>query len=356
MFQWSTDKCFDENIPDSPARAFRSLNGQVNLYATHFKNSPLVGPSLNEVHSECAVKFEAKMNAVPEMYNARIWLQTFYSPDGGKKIYSLGSSDYHGNWFKNCGEKNRENQGCWWSAIVLAHSEDGGKTFNSAPPPHHIVAQSPYKFSKDSKGPIGFLTTSNIVKIDDYYYSIFNVAGFKEQSAGNCIARSNDLSDPGAWRFWNGKDYNQSFNSSKQENNAEGGFSCTTLKGFPYKVRSLLWHTSSQRYIAVFEENKVIKGDEPRVDVKFSYSWSDNLIDWHVPKEIMTLPGKKSCKSQAMGAYPAILDSNSNDVNFGTVGNDAYLYYTRFNVKEGCKLTLDRDLVRVPITINLDKE
>lgn len=355
VFKWSRDKCFDENIPDSAARAFRSSSGQVNLYTSHYKNVPLIGPTLSEVRPACTVKFEGAMSATPQLYNARIWLQTFYSTDGGQNIYSLGSSDYHGRWFKNCDEIKEKNQGCWWSAIVLAHSDDGGKSFKIASPPNHIIARSPHDFSKNSGGPVGFLTTSNIVKIEDYYYALFNVAADREQGRGNCIARSDNLSEPTSWRVWNGKDYSQTFNGPKQDNNAKGNYSCKPLENLPYKIRSLLWHTPSQRYLAVFEESQIIRGPKPRVDVKFSYSWSRDLMNWHDPKEILTLKGQDNCRAQAPGAYPSILDSNSTDVNFGTVGNEAYLYYTKFNLAADCRLTLDRDLVKIPIRIKFDQ-
>lgn len=354
VFKWSRDKCFDENIPDSAARAFRSPTGLVNLYATHYKNIPLVGSTLNDVRPECGNKFEAAMSSTPQSYNARVWLQTFYSTDGGKNIYSLASSDYHGRWFKNCDESKKKNQGCWWSAIVLAHSDDGGKSFKMAPPPNHIVARSPHDFSKHKGGPVGFLTTSNIVKVENYYYALFNVAGNGQQDKGNCIARTDSLGDPASWRAWNGKDYSQPLNGSRQDSNTKNNDSCKTLDNLPYKVRSLLWRASSHKYIAVFEESKVERGSTPRVDVKFSYSSSADLISWDDPREIMTLRGQDNCKSQTPGAYPSILDSNSSDENFGTVGNDAFLYYTKFNLGADCRLTLDRDLVRVPVKIHLD--
>lgn len=351
VFSWRNDRCFDENIPDSPARAFRSMTGQVHLYATHYKNVPLSGVSINHVKPECNNQFSAAFSADPERYDTRIWLQTFYSTNGGRDIYSLGSSDYHGKWFNNCKTPKNSSHDCWMSAIVLAHSEDGGRTFNTAPPPNHIIASSPQKFSPTQPGNIGFLTSSNIIKIDKYYYSLFNTAAYKKQRRGNCLVRSDDLSKTNSWRAWNGEEFKDSLHgASSSESN---GYTCKILPTLPFKIRSLVWHTPSQGYIATFEKTQKVTSPLPRTDVMFAYSWSRDLKHWSKPQEIITLQGDSHCKTpQVAGAYPSIIDSDSTDENFGTAGHTAHLYYTKFNLESDCRLTLDRDLVRIPIQID----
>ncbi|WP_338746426.1 hypothetical protein V3D52_06675 [Pseudomonas putida] len=350
VFDWKNDRCFDENIPDSPARAFRSKDGQVHLYATHFKNVPLKGPTVDSVKPECRTNFAAAFSSVPESYDARIWLQTFYSIGSGKDIYSLGSSDYHGKWFNKCTLKGNTNQDCWMSAIVLAHSSDGGQSFSMAAPPNHIIANSPEKFSGEQAGSAGFLTTSNIVKIDNYFYALFYASSFKKQRGGNCLARTNDLADPKSWRAWSGRYYDEPLFNGPRGNS--GGHTCIPLATLPYKIRSLLWHSSSQGYISTFEKTRKINNPSPRIDVEFSFAWSKDLINWSEPATIMTLEGPSNCKTpQVSGAYPSIIDGQSTDKNFGTVADQANLYFTKFNLQPDCRLTLDRDLVKVPIRI-----
>lgn len=350
VFDWNRDRCFDENIPDSPARAFRSATGQVYLYATHYKNVPLVGPTVDKVRPSCNTLFSAASSSEPEKFDTRIWLQTFYVTNGGKSIYSLGSSDYHGKWFNNCTTNKRNDRECWASAIVLASSSDGGNSFTIKTPPDHIVARSPQKFSPHAHKTIGFLTTSNVVKSGSYYYSLFNVAAHKRQQGGNCLARTDNLAEPRSWRAWDGNDYTQPLYTTPVA--STDGYSCTTLPSLPFKVRSLLWHTSSQTYVAVFERTKRIRTPNRRIDVRFSYSTSKDLKEWSNPKDIITLAGPQGCPRDVVpAAYPSLLDSASMDPNFGTTGNFPYLYYTKFNLKNGCRLTLDRDLVRIPIKI-----
>ncbi|MDH1307938.1 hypothetical protein N5C40_15465 [Pseudomonas fulva] len=351
VFSWRNDRCSDENTPDSPARAFRSNTGQVYVYATHYKNIPLIGTSIDQVKPACNNQFSATFNDNPDQYDARIWLQTFYSTNAGRDIYSLASSDYHGKWFNKCEVKAQTSHDCWMSAIVLAHSDDGGKTFNTLRPPEHIVANSPQKFLPTQPGNIGFLTTSNIVKIDNYYYSLFNTAAFKDQLQGNCLVRTDDLSSASSWRAWDGTSFKDPLRNRLSL--SSNGYTCRTLPTLPFKVRSLLWHSASQGYIATFEKTRQIKDMESRTDVIFAYSWSKDLKTWSPPQEIITLKGNTHCKTpQAAGAYPSIIDSESKDENFGTIGNKGYLYYTKFNLSDNCRLTFDRDLVRIPIKID----
>lgn len=351
VFSWRNDRCFDENIPDSPARAFRSKGGVVYLYATHHKNVPLTGASLDNLKPACATQFQGANSADPRHYNTRIWLQTFFSTNSGKDIYSLGSSDYHGKWFKNCKLTKNPSSDCWFSAIVLAHSIDGGKTFTTATPPDHVVANSSQQYSPTQEGSVGFLTTSNIVKVDDYFYALFYASADKRQRNGNCLARTNDLADARSWRAWDGRDFNVSLYQPQKLKGSSA--TCKTLPSLPYKIRSLLWHEASQGYIATFEKTKSIKTLQRRTDVTFSYSWSKDLKDWSRPREIVTLEGPLHCsRAQVAGAYPSLVDSSSLDENFGSVGDSAYLYYTKFNLQSKCRLTLDRDLVRIPIKIH----
>ena len=44
--------------------------------------------------------------------------------------------------------------------------------------------------------------------------------------------------------------------------------------------------------------------------------------------------------------YPSLLDPDSTSRSFDTVGNTAYVYYTRNNRAVG---DLDRDMIRVPV-------
>lgn len=353
VFDRNKDKCSENDIPDSPARAFRSIDGKVFLYATHYQNTPLIGNNLNNTTPACKNIFTAPMDKNPENFNARIWLQTFYTEDGNT-IYSLGSSDYHGTWFKNCLKPITENFDCWWSAIVLAISKDGGNTFSIDTPPRHIIARPPHKYISNPGNPAGFLTTSNIIRNGSFYYTFVYSSGYKEQKQGNCLIRTDDLSDPRSWRAWDGYEFSKQFvNPDDPDAVIPENYTCPVISDIKNKVRSLLWHKPTQQYIAVYEVYQKNSNDT-YPDIQFEYARSIDLLHWSQPEVLYKTKTPGHCnKMTTTIAYPSMLDPDSTDRNFGTIGNHGFLYFTRFNSAFSCKPSFDRDLVRIPLTIKI---
>lgn len=354
VFRWTSDRCDNEHIPDSPARAFRSMDGTVLLFASHYTNQPLTGSDVQSVKPNCRLRFEAAMEPEPEKYNARIWLQTFYTDDG-KTVHSIGSSDYHGTWFNACTNPTKDNAKCWWSALVSAISEDGGKTFTMSRPPEHVIARVPHRFSVDPGPPAGFFTSSNIVKKDGWYYTLVFTFGYKEQIRGNCLMRTKDLASPSSWATWDGTSYSTKFISphNYEERHPES-YRCKPVEKLQEPIRSLLWHQASGQYIAVFSTPVRFKerGGE-YVRVYFRFATSSDLLRWSDPKEITAFDSPSSCKrGLAPVAYPSIIDPTSDDLNFGTIQSSGFLYFTRFNAVRECRMTMDRDLVRIPVQIH----
>jgi hypothetical protein len=353
VFRWATDKCDNDHIPDSPARAFKNAENQIIFFATHYTNQPLVGRSFDTLTPDCSHRFIAHMNPEPDKFDARIWLQTFYTEDGNT-VYSIGSSDYHGTWFNVCVNAPKDNPKCWWSALVLAVSDDGGKTFTMSTPPAHVVARLPHRFSLDPGPPAGFFTSSNIIKKDGWYYTLVFTFGYKEQTRGNCLMRTKDLASTSSWSVWDGTKYSTKFISpDKPEAEHPENYRCRPVEKLQEPIRSLLWHERSSQYIAIFSTPVRFKdGDGEYVRVHFRFSTSSNLLRWSDPKDIIAFDSPHSCKKGiAAVAYPSIIDPRSNDSNFGTIQDSGFLYFTRFNAVSHCRMTMDRDLVRIPIRI-----
>jgi hypothetical protein len=57
-----------------------------------------------------------------------------------------------------------------------------------------------------------------------------------------------------------------------------------------------------------------------------------------------------SCGDADPKAYASLLDPTSAERNFGVTGRTGWLYYTQLNYRD-CRMTLDRDLVRIPVEI-----
>src|SRR5436309_4060867 len=55
VFDWSTMRCEDNNAPDAAARAFRDAHDRVQLTISRFVNYRMIGPSLDNLNSDCLV-------------------------------------------------------------------------------------------------------------------------------------------------------------------------------------------------------------------------------------------------------------------------------------------------------------
>jgi hypothetical protein len=102
-------------------------------------------------------------------------------------------------------------EACWYNAVTLALSSDGGQSFRHArPPPGNLVAALPYRY-KDGAGPFGVFQPSNIVYKDGYYYSLVYTQRYRAQENGTCVMRTKSLADPTSWRAWNGDKFDVTF-------------------------------------------------------------------------------------------------------------------------------------------------
>ncbi len=214
VFHHASQACETWDIPDMAARAFRDADDKIHLVATHFVNRALVGPSFDSLRKACDPIYVAGNRKNPAEFDDQGWLESFYTPDG-KTVYALTSMDYHpGRHREPC---SAGADGCWYSAITWAVSRDGGARFQSPPAPQRFVAGSLNKFGSTQDHPVGAFVPSNIIFWEGYYYTMISFGGDGGQLAGECVFRTGDLSDPGAWRAWDGVGYNVAFASPYSE-------------------------------------------------------------------------------------------------------------------------------------------
>jgi len=91
----------------------------------------------------------------------------------------------------------------------------------------------------------------------------------------------------------------------------------------------------------------------------FYWSTSKDLIHWSRAKPLMQgemIWAAPSCGAPDPVAYPSFLDPNSPSRNFTTIGRRTDLFFTQFHYTyysaTSCDMTLDRDLMRVPLEFN----
>jgi hypothetical protein len=353
VFDWNTDRCDDEDIPDEAARAFRDYRGRVHLIASHSVTRPAVGRSLNEVRHSCRVIFDSDHDPNPANYNDLEWLTAPYTQDG-RKVFALVHEEYHGEGDPR-GCPSGENVRCWLNAITLASSNDGGNSFSHAPPPGQLVASIPYQYVPDV-GPIGIFSPSNIVRRDDgYFYSLLNVSPYRDQPGGACLVRTQNPGDPGSWRAWGGGSFSVSFlNPYRQPGQPPAGHVCRPVSAEQIggMTQSLTYNTYLGKFLLV--GNAVFYDPGKRRDVAgVYYAVSDDLIHWHGRRLLaeVELISTFQCGDTSPVVYPSLLDPQSETPSFETTGRRPYLYVIRFHNKD-CRDTLDRDLVRVPVEIS----
>ena len=361
-FDWTSDRCEPEHIPDIAARAFRDADGNVQLNIGHYVNYRMMGPDFDSLVSDCTAPVLASdFDPDPSLFNDSEWIAAFYTEDG-QTVYAVVHNEYRGVTHQaarpgQC--PSNDNLTCLDTSFTMAISTDGGDTFDDiAPPPNHLIATTPYVFN-DEGVPSGIRQPSNIVKgPDDFYYLFGNVSDYPDvpgdfEPQWVCAMRTDDLADPASWRYWDGEAFAGKFINPYLETAAAG---LDASKCAPVSLPDL---SSSVNEGLVYNEalNKYVKvgisaqaDDGPAVWGVY-YSLSDDLVHWSTRQLLLEIESGEAVGDPAnelLHAYPSIIDHDSTSMSFESTDDSAYLYISRFNFGGN---SLDRDLLRFPIAV-----
>ena len=352
VFSWSREACEPRDIPDLPARAFRDSNGNAQLIAAHFVNRRFVGPDLNHLRHPCGVTMHSHYNPDPAAYADHEWIAAPFSPDG-RTVYALVHDEYQGN--EHPGRcPSGQYLKCWYNAVTLTVSTDGGRTFaRPSGREGHLVASVPYRYQPDA-GPVGLFAPSNIVrdKDDGYYYAMLRAERYGAQAYGSCLIRTKMLADPTSWRAWDGKGFGRRF----VDPYTDTGFTPRDHVCVPVSpqqigamVESLTYNEYFGKWLLVGSSQAFVSTERRNV-AGIYYSLSDDLIHWTQRRLIREVEfvWTYRCGDSSPVAYPSLLDPRSRSRNFGTTGRLVDLYFTRLHYAN-CRQSLNRDLVRVPL-------
>ena len=355
VYDWTTQRCDSDDIPDQPSRAFRNSAGQVVFINAHHTTRRWAGSSLAAIAHSCSILMGSGKNSDPSKYDNREWLATTWTTDGSK-VHGLIHAEYQGwqygpGYCIRPGELFEDKRKCWYNALTLTTSTDGGSRFSHATPPAHYVAGPPYRY-EPGIGPIGFFQPSNIVRgRDGWHYLVTHTEGHGVQPTGSCLLRSSRLDDPASWRAWDGFGFNRRFRDPYlyEYEPAEGV--CTPISPSRVGTRSesLTWSTYLKQWV-------LVGSADGASGPGFYYYTSDDLINWSAGRLLMQaeLPWTHECQDGPEQVRdPSLLDDESQSRNFDTIGQRPYLFFTRFNVQfntsGGCFTNLDRDLIRIPL-------
>jgi hypothetical protein len=350
VFDWGDSACEPMMYPDLPARAFRDYLGQVQLLISHFDNFRLTGPSLDQLSVDCHPVLLSHRSPLPSRFQDREWIGSIFTRDG-KTIWALLHDEYQGNRHPGRCPSHRYYR-CWYNAITLARSGDGGRSYAEATPPGQLVAAAPRRYRPDA-GPTGVFTPSNIVVgSDGAEYALVRVRN-PGGERGTCLIRTRKIQQPDGWRAWDGSGFSDRF-SDPYEARQRRRTPCTPVgRGrIAEMAESLTYSTTLDSYLLVGLAPPGEASIGPKATGVY-FSTSRDLVHWSERKLITraVTPHNYACGGPSPLAYPSVIDPESASRTFATSGAHPYLYYTQFRYRD-CHKTPERDLMRVALEVS----
>jgi hypothetical protein len=340
VYRWSTQRCSELYIPDSPARAFRRTDGSVVLIAAHYLNQFMEGPSFDQLSPNCSTSSSGRESDNPADFDTRYWIQALLPTPAG--IIGLASHEYSGIRHHNCA-KHDSGSTCWYSSILeLVASENTFHFDFTKLRGERFVAAPPLRFDPARPGRYGFISTSNVVVKDGWaYVFIWSEIG---GTPGNCLFRAPSSDPLGHWAAYQSGSFSQRFGDPYAGDNSAARCDLIGNGKINGQLRSVI--RINGLWVGVFQVGK-----GPGFEAGVYYSTSPNMIDWSTPRLLLKVQqwyGAKGC--DYFYGYPSLIDHGSTSRIFDTGGKDLFLYLTRLNWKD-CNKGLDRDLVRTRVSI-----
>jgi len=356
VYDWKTQRCEPSDVPDAAARAFRDTSGKIHLFAASDKARPFLGSSLDNLRHSCQVVYQGNRSNSLEKFDDEGWLESFFTQNG-RDVIALVSMDYHPGRHKlPCLNDNAKSGRCWYSAITLAQSSDGGDTFLNSSSPGRVIVAPPMKFSMSFTRPEGAFVPSNIIHVGGSFFFLVSMSMTEGGKAGECLFRSDNIMDASSWRAWDGKSYSIHLEDPYKRHVDKAEFSsenitaqnlCEPVKSLAAAPVRTLLKLSKGGYLAVSVAAVTSNPNVPTVVAQTS----QDLINWSRPVEVVSVPiyeANGGRKGRSAFYYPSLIDPNSKSPSFDSIdGSEVYLFLTRMTYGAG----VDRDLVRIPLKI-----
>jgi hypothetical protein len=388
--------------PEYRVQLTSGTSGNVTASAQPDGNRRLIGPGLESVKREndpsqptgefrgCSdnVVLSSHRNQAPSSFDNYEWLDSPYfvedSPGLGS-VFGIVHNEFHGELADpatNC-PPPLVLKDCWYSSITLATAAFSqqpsivnkvGASY-AHPTGSKLIASIPYQYDPPAQegdwGREGYVAPTNVIRArlpgqpasePDYYYMLSQISEpHGAQQYGVCVLRTNDLSDPDSWRAWGG--YQPGWNvdlvnpyPSAPAN--PGDHVCKPVSPATLTTmnpRDLLWNRYLNKFMVIGNNGGLM------------YSLSDDLINWSEQQVLMTNGPTAPGACTEGGSYGTLLDKtdpanpgNPSPIladepvvtpNLDHPGRNPYLFFTRPNTGACQQVTLDRDIVRVPIRL-----
>lgn len=368
VFRWESQRCMDMHVPDSPARALRTTAGGIALFAAHLINIPLLGPDFDRLVPVCAAASRGDEAADPAAFRDRFWVQALvpFSVRGHPRVLGLASHEYMG-WrhpgrcaasFEGDGRRPAAFR-CWHSSITSVIAEEGDWRFSQLAPPQGVIATSAAPYDPARKTRTGFFSVSNALIEDGHATVMVYTEGVPGQPRGNCLLRAPLADLPGGWLSSAGGEFTQPLGGPFRDA-AGPARPCDVVgdavfAGAP--VRSVLRISSPEGswWIAVFTR-AAPRGHADEASDGVFMSASRDLRRWSRPERLWAMtPFRSQPEAGVYYEYPSLIDHASPSLVFDRTATTAgapriHLYLTRLNLQNRQR-GLDRDLVRIPVTL-----
>lgn len=393
------EKCELMDLPDTSASAIRDANGQIVLFAANSPHNYIMrGTNFDNLQRICSpVALIEEDNSFANTFKNNEWVSKAYTVNG-QRVYGFVHNEYHDPFAASsppCTEGLKApGNPCWYNAISLAISDDGGSTFSRANSPMHLVAPSndtwnatqflrPGTTNQFIPPLYGQFQPSNIVRHSDgYYYLMFMSIRPSASSSyfdrGSCIARTNNLDDPSSWRAWDGNSFSIEMKNPYTTPMGESIPPCAFVEHTDLSTlsESVVYNTYLGSYISV-GAYRILDSGQPSGDLcGFFFSLSEDLLDWS-PKQLMMQSPLEFCTGKVTQminsvnvtlstAYPGIIDQNhpenyASSRSFEYADEDFHLYFMKkyasnffepgIPPSQQNPFQANRNLMRVPVTI-----
>jgi len=344
VYRWSTQRCSDDWIPDSPARAWRRDDGSIVLVAAHYTNGVLTGPDFDNLQPECRENSRGREDPDPAAFDDRYWVQALL-PTGSGRLLAIGSHEFMGGRHPGrCPVQDSRRPRCWYSALILLESDQSALAFRPLPAARRILAAPPRRFDPTALGRTGFFATTNIVRSGDWLYLLAWME--TPEAQGHCLFRAPATSPEGPWTALRDGAFSETFPSAYAA--GETGRRCDIIGRGSLRniLRSVVWLEESRRWAGVFH-----MPPGHGVPEGIHVVTSPDLITWSAPRLLVSTAEPQDGRGcRIVYQYPSLIAHDSRSSIFDTAGEGLHLYLTRFNF-ESCRAGLNRDLIRLPVRI-----
>jgi hypothetical protein len=346
VFFWDTDRCATWDVPDAPARAWRTADGQVAVISGSEATRRSRGPTLDALTRECHVIHAGAENDDPSAWDDRTWIASVHTEDG-VNVVALGHVEYHGH-LRPATCPSGTYSKCWYNSVVELRSSDGGRNFTRVGGAGDLVAASSDPYRGEAEHRLGFFNPSNILTYDGHLYAFVFAEASGAQRRGPCLIRRPLSGGADDWKAWNGFGFGTRLGDPDRGRAALAeDRTCQPLSGLHSTVSSVVRDEARKLFIAVTPMRNRAG------DVGIFWASSPDLLHWTQPRLLLRVPllWHRDCAAPAAYAYPSLIDPDSPSQTFDTTDDRLWLYLSRISLNADCTAAPERDLIRLAVQV-----